>query len=213
MPGLENYKPVKQRIFEFRADHPDWTIYTELEERDGFWFSRTTIRDSTGHPIANGHAVERNNKPFDAEKAETSSVGRALVFAGWTDSLELSHEERERAEGVHKPQKQAPPTRTPEPRPVTPESVQRQVIPGSSQITKPATLDDLLRLSKPVTSAPKPFWREFVAELVAAAEHEDRVQIPWRDLTGGKGFNDLTTIELKTLVEDVDKWLHEPEVE
>lgn len=205
---LADYRPVKQRLHEFRAEHPDWTIRTRLEPHEGFWYSETTISDSAGHPIANGHAVEANTKPFDAEKAETSSVGRALVFAGWTDSLELSREELERSEGVQKPENA--PYR--DKGPVTPETVAQQPPLNDTSTMKPATISDLLRLEQPPQAAPKGFWQEFVKELVAADAYEN-IQIPWRELTGGKGFDELTTVQLKGLVVDVDKWLHEPEVE
>ena len=206
--GLENYKPVKQRIHEFRQEHPDWGIRTKLEHHEGFWYAETTISDDTGHPIANGHAVETATKPFDAEKAETSSVGRALVFAGWTDSLELSQEELERSEGVHKPQK-GPRV---DPGPVTWEQAQKPKELNDTSQSKPPTLNDYMRLNLPPQSAPKGFWADYITGLVAITEHEE-ILVPWRDLTGGKGFGELTSTELKILAVDVDKWMNEPEVE
>ena len=206
--GLENYIPVKTRIAAFRKEHPDYTICTKLDVHEGFWYSETTISDGSGHPIANGHAVEANNKPFDAEKAETSSVGRALVFAGWTDSLELSQEELERSEAVQKPQN-GPPV---DPGPVTLEKVQNREPLNNPEDFKPPTLNDYMRLNLPQQSAPKGFWADYITGLVAICEHE-KILVPWRDLTGGKGFGDLTTAELKILAVDVDKWLNEPEVE
>ena len=101
MKGLENYIPVKQRIHDMRDAHPDWGVRTEMTLTADYWHAVTTISDETGRMISTGHAVEKNTKPFDAEKAETSAVGRALVFAGWTDSLELSQEELERSAVVH----------------------------------------------------------------------------------------------------------------
>jgi hypothetical protein len=100
MPGLENYIPVKQRIHDMREQHADWGVTTELGLVADYWHAKTTITDETGRVISTGSAVEKNTKPFDAEKAETSAVGRALVFAGWTDSLELSQEEVERSQTV-----------------------------------------------------------------------------------------------------------------
>ena len=126
-PGwIEDYRGVNERLKEFRTEHPDWTIRTTVQFVDGHWKSETLISDANGHLIANGNAYEQAKKAFDMEKAETSSVGRALVFAGWTDSLELSQEERERSDGVQKQQKPAPPTRTPDPGPVTPQTLQKQ---------------------------------------------------------------------------------------
>jgi len=100
MPGLENYIPVKQRIHDMRSEHPDWGVTTTLSLVADYWHATSTITDDTGRVVSNGHAIEKNTKPFDAEKAETSAVGRALVFAGWTDSLELSQEEVERSATV-----------------------------------------------------------------------------------------------------------------
>lgn len=211
MPGLENYKPVKQRIHEFREQHPDWSIWTSLDRPDEqHWMAQATIRDSEGNPIATGHAYERAAEPFDAEKAETSAVGRALVFAGWTDSLELSQEERERSEGVTEQRNVTPPPSTPQPverGPVTPQTIKQQPPLRAHPNPNPPPIEDILRLERPVATAPKGFWQEFVKELVAADAHEGS-QIPWRELTGGKGFDELTTKELKSLVEGVDKWLH-----
>jgi hypothetical protein len=213
MPGLEDYKPVKQRIHEFRQEHPDWAIYTSLERPDeAHWLATATIRDTAGNQIATGHAYEKALKPFDAEKAETSAVGRALVFAGWTDSLDLSQEERERSEGVAEQRKatHAPPT----PQPVERDSAAPQTMPHilKNRIAphpdpKPQPIEDMMRLEKPVQSAPKGYWQEFVKELVVADQTEN-IGIPWKELTYGKGFNDLTAIELKELVDRVDKWLH-----
>jgi len=103
MKGLENYIPVKQRIHDMREAHPDWGVSTVLTLEADYWQAVSTISDETGQLISTGNAVEKNTKPFDAEKAETSAVGRALVFAGWTDSLELSQEELERSGDVPKP--------------------------------------------------------------------------------------------------------------
>ena len=115
MTGLENYIPVKQRIHDMRSEHPDWTILTSLQLSTDYWYAKATISDESGHIIATGNAVEKNTKPFDAEKAETSAVGRALVFAGWTDSLELSQEEVERSATVATQTKKKPTPKKPDP--------------------------------------------------------------------------------------------------
>ena len=118
MPGLENYIPVKQRIHDMREQHSDWGVTTELGLVADYWHAKTTISDETGKVISTGSAVEKNTKPFDAEKAETSAVGRALVFAGWTDSLELSQEEVERSVTVRSqtaPAKKKPAPKKPDP--------------------------------------------------------------------------------------------------
>ena len=217
MPGLENYKPVKQRIHEFRQAHPDWTIRTTLRRDEDHWISETLISDEHGHLIANGWAYEKAQKPFDAEKTETSSVGRALVFAGWTDSLELSQEEKERSEGVQKAQKQGPPSKTLDRGPVTLESLKAQEESGRLRIAQeeaeaanlqPKVEGHLahgftkLLMETPVGSAPKGIWADFVAALVAEAAREN-ADIDWRRYTHGKGFNELTTMDLKGLVGDL----------
>ena len=204
---LENYVPIKFRLNEFRKEHPDWTIRTTVKLMDGHWHAETLISDENGHLIANGNAYEQAKLAFDLEKAETSSVGRALVFAGWTDSLELSREEQERSEVVQEQRKQ--PARPPGP--VTPETVANRP-PLNDVPANPPTLDDYMRLNIPPQSAPKGFWQDYITGLVAICEH-DGVAVPWRDLTKGVGFADLTTIQLKHLAADVDKWLNEPEVE
>ena len=205
MPGLENYKPVKQRIHEFRTAHPDWTIRTTITMMEGHWKSETLISDENGHLIANGNAYEQAKKAFDMEKAETSSVGRALVFAGWTDSLELSQEEKERSEGVQSAQKQPPPTQTLDKGPVTPESVAQQTLgpPPKVEGSLAHGFTQLL-MEAPVPSAPKGIWSDYVAALVAEAAREN-ADIDWRRYTHGKGFNELTTLDLKGLVGDLQK--------
>ena len=115
MTGLENYIPVKQRIHDMRDQHADWGVTTELGLVADYWHAKTTITDETGRVISTGSAVEKNTKPFDAEKAETSAVGRALVFAGWTDSLELSQEEVERSATVRTQTKKKPAAKKPDP--------------------------------------------------------------------------------------------------
>ena len=212
MPGLENYKPVKQRIYEFRKEHPDWTIRTNLKRDDAHWISETTISDENGHLIANGWAYEKAQKPFDAEKTETSSVGRALVHAGWTDSLELSQEERERSEGVQEQRKPTPPSKTLDKGPVTLASLKEQEETGRLRVAEEEAKVEAslahgftaLLVEAPVPSAPKGIWSDFVAALVAEAAREN-ADIDWRRYTHGKGFNELTTLDLKGLVGDLQK--------
>ena len=208
MPGgnfLENYVPIKFRLNEFRKEHPDWTIRTTVKLIDGHWLSETLISDENGHLIANGNAYEQAKKAFDMEKAETSSVGRALVFAGWTDSLELSQEERERSEGVQEQQKPAPPSKTLDKGPVTPETLKQQTLNPQPKV-EPHLAQGFteLLMQSPVPSAPKGIWADYVAALVAEAAREG-AEIEWRRYTHNKGFNELTSLDLKGLVGDLQK--------
>lgn len=117
----------------------------------------------------------------------------------------------ERSEGVTEQRNRVNPTPTPQPvdrGPVTPQTLKQQ--PPLVSVDKdpnPPNIMDMLRLNTPVQSAPKPFWQEFVKELVSADQYE-AIGVPWRELTYGKGFDELTTLELKALVASVDKWLH-----
>jgi hypothetical protein len=179
--SLKDYKPVKPRIQEMRTEHPDWTIKTRVEHRDGFWHSRTKILD--GHRlIATGHAVEKAEQAFDMEKAETSSVGRALVFAGYPDDLRISPEEEARAQVVNY-QKE------------TPQKATSHASPPTS--TAPVYTVEYLVEYPPVQAAPKPVWQAHIAALVEATKAES-LDFDWK-LFAGKPFDKLTSDELKDL--------------
>jgi len=199
---LEDYRPVKQRLNEFRQHHPDWSIdtrfYPELPVKGEHVLARTWIRDSDGSLIAAAHAFEIVAKPFDVEKAETSSWGRALVAAGYTDSLELSQEELERSEGVQKPEKG--PYR--DPGPATVEGAQKQQLTVHPD-PAPLSFLDMLRLNKPKSTAPKGIWYDHLTALVAAAAH-DGIKVDWTGMAGGKHADKLTSTELKILIDDLE---------
>lgn len=81
------YKTVARRIQDFRNEHPDWSIESEVLSAADLVQVKTTIRDTAGKVIATGLAEEMRgstniNKTSALENAETSAVGRALAFMG-----------------------------------------------------------------------------------------------------------------------------------
>lgn len=87
------YLPVAERIRWFRAEHPDWTLETDLVQYDenGVLF-RAAVRDPSGRVIATGHAYE-SIAPNYIEIAETSALGRALGAAGYGTASALADDE------------------------------------------------------------------------------------------------------------------------
>ena len=83
----KEYKTVANRVAEFREQHPDWTILTELVAADDTTvIMRASILDGD-KVIATGYAEEVRgssniNKTSAVENCETSCVGRALAFFG-----------------------------------------------------------------------------------------------------------------------------------
>ena len=82
----KEYSTVAYRIHQFRSDHPDWQIHTEVVELDAdHVVMRCDICDAAGVHQATGHALETRNaskmhQTSYVEIAETSAVGRALGF-------------------------------------------------------------------------------------------------------------------------------------
>ena len=82
----KEYSTVAFRIHQFRSDHPDWQIHTEVIELDAdHVVMRCDICDAAGVHQATGHALETRNaskmhQTSYVEIAETSAVGRALGF-------------------------------------------------------------------------------------------------------------------------------------
>ena len=82
----KEYSTVAFRIHQFRSDHPDWQIHTEVVELDAdHVVMRCDICDAAGVHQATGHALETRNaskmhQTSYVEIAETSAVGRALGF-------------------------------------------------------------------------------------------------------------------------------------
>ena len=84
----KQYFTVARRISDFREQHPDYGIHTEILAVDeATVLCRAVITDSEGRQLSSGIAEERRNssninKTSAVENAETSSVGRALAFFG-----------------------------------------------------------------------------------------------------------------------------------
>lgn len=82
---MEDYKPVIERIREFRTDHPNWSIITEIVEYgpDHAIFRAQIVTDS-GTIVSTGtKRVTSDRNPQFIESAETGAVGRALMMLGY----------------------------------------------------------------------------------------------------------------------------------
>lgn len=102
--GAKGYAQVNERIKGFRKVYPTGTIETEIEEiREDYVRFKTIVKDEDGKILATGSASETNkgnnkvNLTSMIENCETSSVGRALGFAGFgVDTSIASAEDMER---------------------------------------------------------------------------------------------------------------------
>lgn len=102
--GSKGYAPTNERIIAYRKVYPMGRIETTIEEiRDDYVRTRTVVTDEEDNVIASGTASETNtgknmvNKTSMLENCETSSVGRALGFAGFgADTAIASAEDMER---------------------------------------------------------------------------------------------------------------------
>ena len=99
----KEYLTVAYRVKQFRVDHPDWQIHTEIIDMDD---DRVVVRaeicDSSGVTVASGHAEEKRsasqiNQTSALENCESSAVGRALAFAGYGGSEIASADEVQNA--------------------------------------------------------------------------------------------------------------------
>jgi hypothetical protein len=108
----KEYLTVAYRVKQFRVDHPDWQIHTEIIDMDD---DRVVVRaeicDSAGVTVASGHAEEKRsasqiNQTSALENCESSAVGRALAFAGYGGSEIASADEVQNAiyQQTNKPQ-------------------------------------------------------------------------------------------------------------
>ena len=79
----KQYAEVKERVIAFRRVHPLGQIITELTYTDNYANCEAIIFDENGVMLAKGHAREYLKNDFAIEKAETSSIGRALGFCGY----------------------------------------------------------------------------------------------------------------------------------
>ena len=83
----KDYWTVAERIAEFRQNHPDYSIKTELVNDHGETvIMKATISDKEGI-FSTGYAEETRgssqiNQTSALENCETSAVGRALAFFG-----------------------------------------------------------------------------------------------------------------------------------
>lgn len=102
--GAKGYAQVNERIKAFRKVYPTGTIETIIEEiKDDYVRIRTIVSDEDEKILATGTASETNkgnnkvNLTSMIENCETSSVGRALGFAGFgVDTSIASAEDMER---------------------------------------------------------------------------------------------------------------------
>jgi hypothetical protein len=100
--GNKDYATVNERVKAFRKVYPTGSIENKIEElRDDYVRISTIIRDENGDVIATGTASETKkgmvNGTSMLENCETSSVGRALGFAGFgIDNSIASGEDVER---------------------------------------------------------------------------------------------------------------------
>jgi hypothetical protein len=117
----KEYKTVALRVTEFRNDHPDWAIETDIIDDDNdVVLMRAVIRDASGRAIASGHAEENRSKgqinsTSAIENCETSAIGRALACAGYAGQEFASADEVASAvaqQGAKKPPAKKTPTKS-----------------------------------------------------------------------------------------------------
>lgn len=92
---MDDYKPVVERIKEFRAEHPNWSIITEIVEYGpDYAIFRAQIVTDSGTIVSTGtKRVTADRNPQFIESAETGAVGRALMMLGY-DVRETEEEEQ-----------------------------------------------------------------------------------------------------------------------
>lgn len=95
--ALASYIEVKDRVAEFRAEYPHYTIDTDIVElNDDMCVMKCCIFDETNRLISTGHAREKLNdnamvnRTSLVENCETSCVGRALAFMGYKISRSIA---------------------------------------------------------------------------------------------------------------------------
>lgn len=114
----KEYLTVAYRIKKFREDHPVWTVDTTLiYHQPDVVVVRAVIIDQDGRVLATGHAEEFRasstlNETSAIENAETSAVGRALAFLGYTgseiasaDEIEIALRKQQALRGSANPEK------------------------------------------------------------------------------------------------------------
>ncbi len=97
----KDYHTVAKRVQDFRRDHPDWAITTDVLDTGQLVRVRATIWDNQGRKLATGHAEENReagiNRTSAVENAETSSTGRALGLLGYGGTQIATADEMESA--------------------------------------------------------------------------------------------------------------------
>ena len=84
----KEYLTVARRINDFRSQHPDYGVHTEILSIDeSTVVCRAIITDANGRQVSSGIAEEHRraskiNQTSATENCETSAVGRALAFFG-----------------------------------------------------------------------------------------------------------------------------------
>lgn len=81
----KDYLEVKYRLVWFREERPDFSIETEIIDRqDDVTVAKAVIKDPAGRVLAMAHKREdQKGFPDHMEKAETGAIGRALALLGY----------------------------------------------------------------------------------------------------------------------------------
>jgi len=93
-----DYKTVALRVTEFRRDHPDWCLTTEIVHIDDTVVVVKASVSDREMVVATGYSEEKRaassiNKLSALENSETSAIGRALAALGYGGSEYASAEE------------------------------------------------------------------------------------------------------------------------
>lgn len=81
----KDYLEVKYRLVWFREERADWSIETELvDKQDSITTAKAVIKNESGRIMAMAHKREdAKGFPDHMEKAETGAIGRALALLGY----------------------------------------------------------------------------------------------------------------------------------
>lgn len=85
----KTYLTVAYRVSQFRENHVDWGIETEIVEAgDSLVVMKASIKNPEGKIVGTGHAEENRNssqinRTSALENCETSAIGRALAACGF----------------------------------------------------------------------------------------------------------------------------------
>ena len=111
------YLTVSYRVNEFRKEHPEWGILTDIvEATDDIVIMKATVIDGD-KIIGTGYAEEKRNstminKTSALENCETSAIGRALAACGYAGTEYASANEVENA--IHQQDKPKPTVKIPQ---------------------------------------------------------------------------------------------------